>query len=313
MSFYRDISQLKAVNAVLTIGMFDGVHLGHRALLGMVVRRARELCGQSVVLTFWPHPRLLFEGEASTLRFLTTIEEKVALIKALGIDHVVVHPFTTEFAAMEPSRFVHQFIVDGIKAREVIVGHDHRFGHRGEGDFALLQKLGDENGFGTHQVQALDIGDTHVSSTKIREALIAGDIDRANTFLSYEYAIKGSVVKGNQLGRTIGFPTANLEPHEKHKQIPGNGIYAVEVELAGVCHPAVANVGIRPTVIYNQRIPNIEAYILDFEDDIYGKDIIFRFKKKLRDEVKFPSIDALKAKIQEDVDNARIFFNTASS
>jgi riboflavin kinase/FMN adenylyltransferase len=311
MDFCQDISQLKVTRPVVTIGMFDGVHRGHRSLLGRVIDRAKITGGESVVLTFWPHPRILFEGEHSSLRFLTTIEEKISLLKSVGVDHVLVCPFTREFAQIEPADFVKQFLVDGVKARHVIVGYDHRFGFRGKGDYQLLEKLGTRYQFGTEQVLALDVNGTHVSSTKIREALMAGEVEKAAEFLSYEYSIAGTVVRGNQIGRTIGFPTANIEPGVKHKQIPGNGIYIVEIEVNGQLYGAVANVGNRPTVVDQQQEPNIEAYILRFNDDIYGKPICIRFKKKIRDEKKFASLEELSAKIRDDVSIATTFFNTS--
>lgn len=308
MKLHRDVTNLNAIKPVVTIGMFDGVHLGHQSLLKNVIERAKAIGGESVVLTFWPHPRILFEGEKSSLRFLTTIEEKVSIMKKIGVNHVIVYPFTHEFANIEPTDFVKIFLLEGTKAHTVIVGHDHRFGHNGQGDYELLSDLGWIFDFKTEQVSALDISDTHVSSTKIREALIAGDIIKANLFLSYEYSITGTVVKGNQIGRTMGFPTANIQPDEKHKQIPGNGVYITEVEIQGKTYKAVANVGNRPTIVNNQPEPNIEAFILDFTEEIYFKPITIRFKGKIRDEMKFGSVEFLKEKIEDDVTRTRSFF-----
>jgi len=309
MKFHRDFTQFSARKPVVTTGMFDGVHRGHRTILSRTIDVAHKNGGESVVLTFWPHPRLLFEGENTQLRFLTTIEEKVALIKQFGIDHVIVYPFSPEFASMNPRQYVSNILVNNIHATHVVVGYDHRFGNKGAGDFSMLCQLGNEYGFSAEQVPALEVDAVKVSSTKIREALVHGNVELANHYLSYRYSISGTVAKGNQIGGTIGFPTANIEPKEKHKQFPGNGVYIVEVCVENVIYRGVANVGNRPTVVHNQVQPNIEVHLLDFDQDVYQLPITVIFIKKLRDEQKFESLTLLVEKIKDDVIRARDYFS----
>jgi len=288
--------------------MFDGVHSGHRSILQQIKDEAKEHDGESVVLSFWPHPRMLFEGADCPLRFLTSIEEKASLLDELGIDHFIVYPFTRQFSSMSPKEYVEEILVNKIGAKKVIVGYDHRFGHKGAGGFEEMQLFGKQFGFDVAQIPAFDIDEINISSSKIREALIDGNVLLANSYLSYDYFISGTVVKGNQIGRTIGFPTVNIEPSFPQKLIPGNGIYVVEVEIDGESFQAVANVGNRPTVVENQLIPNVEAYIFDFNSDVYGKEIKISFKDFLREEKKFNSIDVLKHQINLDVENAIEWF-----
>lgn len=288
--------------------MFDGVHSGHRSILQHLKDEAKKHDGESVVLSFWPHPRMLFEGENCSLKFLTSNQEKAKVLDEIGIDHFIIYPFSHEFSKLSPRQYVEDILVNQIGVKKVIIGYDHRFGFKGAGGFTEMVALGKEFGFEVEQISAFEIDQENISSTKIREALKAGDIALANTFLSYEYSILGTIVKGNQIGRTIGYPTVNIEPIFTHKLIPGNGIYVVEVEIDGESFQAVANVGNRPTVVENQVTPNVEAYILDFNRDVYGKSIKIRFKDFLREEKKFNSIEILKHQINLDVENAIEWF-----
>ena len=310
MKIYTDISQFKARNPVVTIGMFDGVHCGHRAILEHVKDAATQCDGESVVLTFWPHPRMLFEGKDCSMRFLTSIEEKAALLESIGIEHFIVYPFSPEFASLSPLQYVEEILVKRIALKKVIIGYDHRFGHKGSGGFDEMVTFGMQFGFEVEQIPAVDVDDVNVSSSKIREALLHGNVDKAKAYLSYTYRIPGTVIKGNQIGRTIGFPTINIEPLFAQKLIPGNGIYVVEVVIDDCFYHAVANVGNRPTVVENQKVPNVEAYILDFNDDVYGKKVEIRFLAFLREEQKFASLDALIEQIQKDVVQTREYFGT---
>ena len=308
MKVYSDIFQFKASNPIVTIGMFDGVHCGHRSIFKHLIAEAKEKNGESVVLSFWPHPRMLFEGEHCSLKFLTSNEEKAVLLDEIGIDHFIVYPFTNDFASFSPRQYVEEILVKQIGAKKVIIGYDHRFGFKGAGDYADMETYGNQFGFAVEQISAFDIDEVNVSSSKIREAMKHGNLSLANRYLSYEYFITGTIVKGNQIGRTIGYPTVNIEPSFPQKLIPGNGVYIVEVEVDKVNYHAVANVGNRPTVVENQTIPNVEAYILDFNQDVYGKSIIIRFKQKLRDELKFPSLQKLVEQIEKDVERAKQWF-----
>ena len=288
--------------------MFDGVHSGHRSILQHLKDEAKQHGGESVVLSFWPHPRMLFEGENCSLKFLTSNQEKAKVLDEIGIDHFIIYPFSHEFSKLSPREYVENILVNRIGVKKVIIGYDHRFGFKGAGGFTEMVELGQELGFEVEQISAFEIDQENISSTKIREALKAGDIALANTYLSYEYSISGTVVKGNQIGRTIGYPTVNIEPTFTQKLIPGNGIYVVEVEIENVKYQAVANVGNRPTVVENQVTPNVEAFILEFNQDVYGKAISIIFKQKLRDELKFSSLELLVDQIGKDVETAKQWF-----
>lgn len=307
MDIHLDITGFSAVKPVVTIGMFDGVHIGHRSVLEYVRTRAKSLGGQSTVLTFWPHPRICFEGSATKLRYITTLEEKAELIADCGIDHLVLKAFTLDFAKLTPEEYVKSVLVDGLRAHTVIVGYDHNFGYRAEGNFALLQKLGAKYGINVEQLPALSTNGINVSSTKIREAVLSGNISLATTYLGHPYLLTGTVVDGRKLGRTIGFPTANIEINDTMKLIPANGVYVVEAKVKGALQQGVMNIGIKPTVeIFAKQ--TLEVFLFDFGEDIYGEMVTVRLLKKLRDEIKFASLDELKAQIGKDVDGAKRFF-----
>jgi riboflavin kinase / FMN adenylyltransferase len=308
LKIHNNILNFIARNPIVTIGMFDGVHSGHRSILQHLIDEAKTFDGESVVLSFWPHPRMLFEGENCSLKFLTSNEEKAILLDEIGIDHFILYPFTREFSSLSPRQYVENILVKQIGVKKVIIGYDHRFGFKGAGGFVEMVALGAEFGFEVEQISAFEIDQENISSSKIREALKTGDITLANSYLSYEYSILGTVVKGNQVGRTIGYPTVNIEPTFAQKLIPGNGIYVVEVEIENVKYKAVANVGNRPTVVENQIFPNVEAFIFDFNRDVYGKAISILFKHKLRDELKFSSLEKLVEQIGKDVENAKQWF-----
>jgi len=308
VKIYNNLSNFKATNPVVTIGMFDGVHIGHRAIIEQLQQKANAIGGETVLLTFWPHPRMFFEGSSTSLKLLTTIEEKTVLLETVGVNHLIVLPFTQEFTHISPYDFVKTILVDGIGAKEVVVGYDHRFGHKGAGDFMLLKTLGAEFGFFVNRLEAVEQYGLQVSSTKIREALLAGDVLAANAMLGSEYVISGTVVRGDQIGRTINFPTANCEPSLAMKLIPQNGIYIVQVLLAHKRYNGVLNIGIRPTVTNVHKRVTIEVFILDFDADIYGQDIQIILKQKIRDEAKFATLGELQQQIQFDVAETRTFF-----
>ena len=279
--------------AVVTTGFFDGVHLGHRHVLSAVVSSARERGEEAVVVTFWPHPRTVLQQDAQDFRILTSLEEKKMLLADAGIDRVEVLPFTRAFAALTAAEYL-------TRLRE-------KFG-------ATLVVMGYDNHIGADQLTAREISPTPVivvdpchsersevspiSSTKIRKALEAGDVERANGMLGYAYGLYGVVVAGNRLGRTIGFPTANMQLYEPLKLVPGNGVYAVDVEVLGRRYRGMCNIGTRPTVSGTAR--TIETHILDFDEDIYGLPLRLRFLRRIRDERKFPSLDALKEQLVRD-------------
>ncbi|GAB4341099.1 MAG: bifunctional riboflavin kinase/FAD synthetase [Candidatus Abyssubacteria bacterium] len=285
----------------LTLGIFDGVHLGHQKIIRRVVEKARQMDGTACVVTFDPHPREVLNPEAAP-DLLTTTPKKSRLIEQMGIDAMCLIRFTREFANIDASAFVKDFLIDKIHMKSIIVGHDWRFGKGRTGDVHLLRHMSKQYGFEVEQVPRVEVDNQPVSSTLIRELVLKGDLDRVTRYLGREYSITGSIVGGSRIGREIGFPTANIEPH--HEAIPPNGIYAVWVDVCGMRKPGTLNIGFRPTVT-NQKKRTVEVHIMDFYRDIYNEGIEVTFVKKLRDEQKFPSLDALAEQIKKDVERAR--------
>ena len=302
--------------AVVTTGFFDGVHLGHRHVLETVVSSARERGEEAVVVTFWPHPRTVLQQDARDFRILNTREEKKALLQDLGIDRVEVLPFTREFAALTAVQYI-QMLHDKFGATLIVMGYDNRIGS----DKKTFKEIEAYCSLNTSSLRSSSLptslravgplpfmwpraatgsGKQHasISSTIIRNAILEGDVAVANEMLGYEYTMTGAVVAGNRMGRTIGFPTANLQLYEPLKLVPGNGVYAVEVEVLGVVYKGMCNIGVRPTVSGVGR--TIETHILDFDQDIYGLPLTLRFQRRIRDERKFDSLDALREQLAKD-------------
>ena len=303
MRVYRCIEDFSATNPILTIGMFDGVHAGHRAILRELEQAKKSLNGESVLLTFWPHPRIFF-GKTEGFKMLTTMEEKLELLEQIGLDVCLVLPFSTEFAQLSPENYISQIIHRGIGAKKVVIGYDHKYGHNGSGSFELMQNYGKRMGFEVEQVSALTIDEKEISSTKIRNSIAQGNIETANKFLSYQYFINGNVIAGSQIGRTIGFPTANVQVNSSYKEIPAKGVYSGTVKVDNIDYQAVINIGNNPTI--NTDLPlSVEVHLLDFSQDIYGKNIRIAFAKKLRDEQQFASLTELQKAIQNDVKMVR--------
>ncbi len=278
--------------AVVSTGFFDGVHLGHRLVLRTLVGEARRRGEESIVITFWPHPRNVLQNDARNLRLLTSLEEKKALMTALEVDRVEVLPFTKEFASMRAEEYL-SLLRERFGASLVVMGYDNRIGSDGrsakdfeDSDFVILSGAVD----GADEMP--------ISSTRIRNELLEGRIEEANAMLGYSYSLYGVVVAGNRMGRTIGFPTANIQLYEPLKLVPGNGVYAVEVEVNGGFFKGMCNIGTRPTVGGSAR--TIEVHILDFSEDIYGLPLKIRFLRRIRDERKFPSLEALREQLEKD-------------
>jgi riboflavin kinase/FMN adenylyltransferase len=293
-------------NAV-TIGNFDGIHLGHQAMLARLTSRAASVGALPAVLTFEPHPREIFTPDSAPTR-LTSLREKLEILRALGVAHVHVCRFTKPFAALSAEEFVQRILVQGLNARYVLVGDDFRFGAKRAGDFALLKKLGETHGFEAEALHTVEAAGQRASSTAVREALAAGDMAMAAQLLGRPYSISGRVVGGDQLGRKIGYPTANIQL--KHNKPPVKGIFAVRVQgLAdGVDWPGVASLGTRPTVHANGR-PTLEVHLFNFNRGIYRQHLRVEFLHKLRDEAKFPDLDTLIAQIDLDAQQARTLLN----
>jgi len=292
-------------NAV-TIGNFDGIHLGHQAMLARLTARAASVGGAPAVLTFEPHPREIFTPQDAPTR-LTSLREKLEILRGLGVAHVHVCHFTRAFAALSAEDFVRRILVEGLRARYVLVGDDFRFGAKRAGDFALLKQLGEKHGFEAESLHTVEAAGQRASSTAVREALAAGDMATAAQMLGRPYSISGRVVGGDQLGRKIGYPTANIQL--KHNRPPLTGIFAVRVQgLDQPDWPGVASLGTRPTVHANGR-PTLEAHLFNFDQSIYRRHLRVEFLHKLRDEAKFPSLQALIAQIDEDARQAREMLN----
>ena len=309
MKVHFELKNFKATSPVVTIGTFDGVHLGHRKVLQKLDDIAKEKKGESVLFTFFPHPRLVLHPEKSGLRLLTTLEEKIKLLEDIGIDHLIVFPFTKEFSEFSYNDFVKDILVDQIKTSYLVVGYDHKFGKNREGGFDFLKQCAEMYRFEIAKLDALLIDDINVSSTKIRRAIEIGDFVSANKYLGYKFTLHGKVVEGKKLGREIGFPTANVEASDVHKIIPGYGVYAVKLAVGNKLYNGMLNIGTRPTFNKNADQRSIEVNIFDFEKDIYGQGVTLFFMDKIREERKFEGIDALVEQLKRDKRHALKFFN----
>lgn len=308
MKIHRNLNSFHAQNPVLTIGTFDGVHLGHRKIIARLHDLAKTINGESVIFTFDPHPRKVVAPGETTLRLLTTLEEKIVLFEQSGIDHLIIYPFTTEFSKLTYEEFVEQVLVGQIHTKFLVVGYDHKFGKNRQGDFEFLKKCAERHEFEIEKLDVLLMNESQISSTKIREAIQKGDFDAANAFLGYPFTLHGTVVEGQKLGRKIQFPTANIQASDPDKIIPGYGVYAVEITVMNKKFNGMLNIGSRPTVNNNADNRSIEVHIFDFESDIYGESIELVFFKKLREEQKFLSIDALKDQLVKDKTDTIAFF-----
>lgn len=300
MKIYRDISKFKVKNPVLTIGSFDGVHKGHLKIIDRLKEIAKSKGGESVIFTFFPHPRLVLYPEEGNLRLLTTLEEKIELFANAGLDHLIIYPFTKDFSKLAYNDFVKEILIDQLHIKHLVVGYDHKFGKNREGGFEMLTKLSEVLKFEIEKIDVLLADDIEISSTIIRNALQEGDIYKANKYLGYSFTLHGKVVEGQKLGRKIQFPTANIETSDPNKIIPGHGVYAVLVKCSQVTYKGMLNIGIRPTVNKNADHRSIEVNIFDFDEDIYNKAIEIRFIDKVREEKKFGSIDELKEQLERD-------------
>ena len=290
--------------AVVSTGFFDGVHSGHRLVIGTLVEEARSRSEESVVVTFWPHPRNVLQDEARNLRLLSSLDEKKLMLKALGVDRIEVLPFTKAFASMTGEQYLKEVLVGRFGATAAIFGYDNRIGSDHK-TFSDLQPL--SSSLGLDIIPCKELGS--ISSTVIRKALAEGRVRDASDMLGYRYGLHGVVVSGNRLGRTIGFPTANMQLYEPLKLIPAVGVYAVEVETLGRKYLGMSNIGVRPTVGTGNAL-TVETNIFDFDEDIYGLDITIRFIRRIREEKRFPSLTELKAQLLED---KRLILEGASS
>lgn len=299
MKVYQNIEEFTRLKcAVVTSGTFDGVHIGHQKILQQINKIARKIGGESVLITFWPHPRLVLDPADKSIKLLSTFEEKVKLLEASGLDHLVKIPFTTSFAKTSSEKFIESILVDAIGTTRLVIGYNHKFGHNREGSFDALNRDSSRYGFKVEEIPKQEVESIGVSSSKIRKSLSDGNIHVSNQLLGYEYHLTGTVVKGDQRGRTIGFPTANLSVNSPLKLIPADGSYAVRVNVAGKQYNGMLNIGMRPTV--DGRTKTIEVNLFGFQDDIYGEDLTIDFIKMIRNESCFDSLDALRVQLIED-------------
>ncbi len=293
-------------NCIVTIGTFDGVHIGHKAILKRMVDIAKKENLESVLLTFFPHPRMVLQKN-SDIKLLNTIAEKKQLLKRTGLDNIVIHPFTIDFSRLSAQEYVRDILVNALKAKKVIIGYDHRFGRNRTATITDLREFGKTYDFEIEEISAQEIDEVTVSSTKIRKALKAGDINSANQSLGYPYMLTGTVVKGKSIGRTLDYPTANLYIHERYKLIPGNGVYVVFAEINGDIVYGITSIGTNPTVGGTQK--TIETYFLDFSGNLYEKQLCIEFITHIRAEKTFENTDQLKEAIKKDEAFARTYLN----
>jgi len=300
MKVHTDLNNFSAINPVVTIGTFDGVHLGHKKVIKRLQELAKDVNGETVIFTFYPHPRLVLNTHNDELRLINTLEEKKKLLEAAGVDHLVIYPFTKEFSKLSYTDFVEKILVGQIGMKSLVVGYDHKFGHKRKGTYEDLKVYADKLNFNIEQLEVLNVDAIDVSSTKIRKALAEGDIQTTNKYLGHRYFIKGIVVDGKKLGHEIGFPTANIDPQESYKLVPKDGVYAVKVEIDDVVYNGMLNIGFRPTVNHQMDNRSIEVNIFDFDQNIYYKSISIHFYKRIRNEQMFKGIDALKEQLAKD-------------
>jgi riboflavin kinase / FMN adenylyltransferase len=299
MKIYHGLEDfVRLATAVVTSGTFDGVHVGHQKILARLKETATACSGETVVITFWPHPRLVLHPEDNTLKLLNTFEEKAALLKEHGIQHLIRIPFTKEFSQLTSDEFISKILVNTIGTKKLVIGYDHHFGKNREGSFEQLKQNGPKYGFEVEEIPRQDVDHIAVSSTKIRTSLESGNIETANHLLGKPYSITGRVVSGDKLGRLLGFPTANIDIDTKFKLIPSDGIYAVTVMHEHQHYNGMLYIGNRPTIQGSKR--NIEVNIFAFNEDIYGESLTIHFHKLLRHDMKFHDLEELKKQLAED-------------
>lgn len=331
MKIYHDILEFKPLqNAVVTIGTFDGVHLGHRKIISRLQELARQCGGETVILTFFPHPRMILHPEDQNLKLITTIAEKAKLLEELGIDHLIITPFSRDFSNLSAEEYIRRMLVDRIGTKKIVIGYDHRFGKDRSGGLTELQNFAPIYGYEVEEIPEQDVNEVAVSSSRIRNAVLKGETALANQFLGYAFFITGKVIRGDQIGRTLGYPTANLFIEESYKLVPADGIYAVTIErraenrernalieqnvgespLPAPRSPllyGMAYIGHRPTI--NGMTRNIEVNIFDFNSDIYNQTLQMSFHAFIRHDVKFAGLEELTEQLGRDKENVLSFFN----
>lgn len=300
MFIYNAISEIPTLkHAIVTIGTFDGVHLGHQKIIKRLLELKQQHGGETVLFTFEPHPRKVLFPEQTDLRLITNTNEKCELLKQFGIDHVLVYPFTKAFSQMQASTYIDEIISKGLQTKTLVIGYDHHFGSNREGNIIMLKEQASQYGFEVEEISVQEINQLNVSSSRIRKAIEQGEIEEANNYLGYSFFIKGEVIKGKQLGRTIGYPTANIKLDDPDKLIPKIGVYAARVIINNKTYKGMLNVGVNPTTDHDNRL-KVEVNIFDFNQEIYGETIKLEFVKRIRNEQKFANLDELKQQLAND-------------
>ena len=307
MRVFKNLEELpKFKNTVITIGTFDGVHKGHQKILKRITDIAQSINGESILITFYPHPRFVLQPGNKDLKLLNTLDEKISLLENFGLDNLVVTPFSKGFSQMPALTYIKDFLVENFQPNTIVIGYDHHFGFNRSGDIDLLKEYQKVFQFQVEQISKETIEDIAISSTKIRKALLAGDIETSTHLLGHPYQLSGYVIKGEQIGRTLGFPTANIQLTVNYKLIPKTGVYAVMIHIQGENYKGMLNIGFRPTVEGNSK--TIEVNIFDFNKNIYGEEISITLVKRLRDEKKFKNLETLKKQITSDKKEALACF-----
>ncbi len=307
MNIYQGIENFPAINfAIVTSGTFDGVHKGHQKILSGLIESCFKQNGESVLITFHPHPRQILKRD-DDLKLLSTLDEKIKLLTQFKVDHLLIIPFTQAFSELSSKDFIQEILIKTIKTKKLVIGYDHRFGKNREGSFEYLKEHSNNYGFEIEEIPAQEIDDIAVSSTKIRNALLEGDIELANDFLGHQYSLEGKVVKGKQIGRTIGYPTANIEIKEKYKLIPSDGVYIVQVEYNKQTYGGMLSIGNNPTL--NGTHTTIEVNIFDFNKEIYDETLIINFVKYMRGQIKFSNLEGLISQLKNDEIEAKAFLS----
>jgi riboflavin kinase/FMN adenylyltransferase len=309
---FKGIDELGAFkNSVVTIGTFDGAHKGHQKILSRLNDRAKETQGESILFTFYPHPRMIVFPENHNLKLLQTIDEKIESLASFGLDNLIIYPFTKEFSRLTAFEFVRDILVEKLKVKTLVIGYDHQFGRNREGDLEFLKETAKIFDFDVEEISAEEVQEVNVSSTKIRQSLNNGNIERANEFLGRPFLCTGKVVEGKRLGRELGFPTLNIEVNNEHKILPKDGVYAVNVQIKDEHFEGMMNIGQNPTVQKNtEQEKKLEVHIFDFDKEVYGAEVKVFFQKFIRDEKTFSNLEELKSQLIQDEKNVRTYFNT---
>ena len=305
MNVYRDLAALPDFrNTVVTIGSYDGVHSGHQIILAQVNALAKSIGGESVLVTFHPHPRLVVNPDDTSLRLITTIDEKINLLEKYGVDNLVIAPFTKAFSQQTPDEYIQHFLVDKIRPKKIVIGYDHRFGNRREGNIDYLRKFEKQFNYEVQEIEKQAVNDIAVSSTKIRNSILLGDIQTATTLLNHSFTVSGKVVRGKQLGNTIGFPTANVAVENPHKVIPADGVYAARIYYENQTYTSMLYIGHS----LDNKYKTLEVNIFDFNKNIYDKYLTVEFVARVRGDMRFDGVEALKLQLAEDKKNVIHFF-----